>query len=111
MKFEFLPVFQKEFDRLKKKYRSLTQDLEEFKKVISLNPLGNSKHFDIITRSESCIVLKARFFCKYLKGSSLRIVYSYREAQECIEYIEIYFKGDKGTEDKGRIREYMKNLS
>lgn len=107
--FNELPEFQKEFKRLGKKYKSLSDDLQEFCNVVSVVPLGNSKHFNVITQTELFCVVKARLFCRYLKGTSLRIVYSYFEQKQRIEFIELYFKGDKENEDRERIKEYLKN--
>ncbi|MFZ5365154.1 MAG: hypothetical protein ACOZBH_03080 [Patescibacteria group bacterium] len=107
--FNELPEFQKEFKRLGKKYKSLPDDLQEFCNVVSVVPLGNSKHFNIITQTKLFCIIKARLFCRYLKGTSLRIIYSYFEQKQCIEFIELYFKGDKETEDRDRIKEYLKN--
>ena len=107
MNFNELPEFQKELKRLGKKYKSLSDDLQEFCSVVSAVPLGNSKHFNVITQTEALHVVKARLFCKYLKGSSLRIVYSYFEQEQRIEFIELYFKGDKENEDKERIKRYL----
>mgnify|MGYP001586905991 CR=1 FL=1 len=91
-----------------KKYRSLSDDLIEFKRIISAIPLGNSKHFNVIIKTEVRIIIKARLFCRYLKGSSLRVVYAFH-CQSCkIDFIEIYFKGEKENEDYGRIKEYLK---
>ena len=109
MNFNELPEFQKEFKRLGKKYKSLPDDLQEFCNVISVIPLGNSKHFHVIAQTELFCVVKARLFCRYLKGTSLRIVYSYFKQKQCIEFIELYFKGDKGNENCERIKEYLKN--
>lgn len=109
MTFEASPAFTKEFQRLVKKYRSLPDDLEEFKRVLVIQPLGNSKHFNVIIRNEDVSILKARLFCRYLKGSSLRIIYVYSQKKMTIQFIEIYFKGDKENEDRERIREYLKN--
>ena len=109
MKFNELPEFQKELKRLYKKYKSLSDDLQEFRSVLSVVPLGNSKHFDIITQTEVLHIIKARLFCKCLKGSSLRIIYSYFEQEQRVEFIELYFKGDKESEDRERIRGYLKN--
>lgn len=104
-----LPEFSKEFKRFSKKYKSLPDDLIEFKRVVEVAPLGNSKHFSVITRSEQCVIIKARLFCRYLKGSSLRIIYAYYIAAAKVEFIEIYFKGEKENEDRERIKEYLKN--
>jgi len=109
MNFDELPEFQKEFKWLAKKYKSLFQDLEEFKRVVTVAPIGNSKHFNVITKNEQCAIVKARLFCRYLKGSSLRIIYSYKESRAAIEFIEMYFKGEKENEDRERIKEYLKN--
>jgi hypothetical protein len=41
--------------------------------------------------------------------SGIRVIYAYFEKQDKIELVEIYFKGDKETEDKKRIlRHYGK---
>ncbi len=109
MNFDELPEFQKELKRFAKKYKSLPADLQEFCNVISAVPLGNSKHFNVITQTEIFCVVKARLFCRYLKRTSLRIIYSYFEQEQRIEFIELYFKGDKENEDHERIKEYLKN--
>ncbi|MDP3051879.1 MAG: hypothetical protein Q8N42_00030 [bacterium] len=109
MNFDEQPDFSKEFVRLAKRYRSLPDDIEEFKKVLIARPLGAGKHFNVITKTEAVIVVKARLFCKYLKGASFRIVYAYHEAASRFEFIEIYFKGEKESEDRERIKEYLKN--
>jgi len=48
-----------------------------------------------------------KFACRSLKGkgsqSGLRLIYAYYEEQDKIELIEIYYKGDKETEDRERI--------
>lgn len=109
MNFDELSEFQNEFRRLGKKYKSLPDDLQEFCNVVSAIPLGNTKHFNVITQTDVCYIVKARLFCRYLKGSSLRIVYAYFEKEKRIEFIELYFKGDKQNEDRDRIKAYLKN--
>ena len=108
MNFDELPEFTKECKRFARRYKSLSGDLQEFKNVVSVVPLGNSKHFNIVTQTESVKIVKARFFCRYLKGSSLRVIYSYIEKEKKVEFIEMYFKGDKENEDRERIRRYLK---
>jgi len=46
---------------------------------------------------------------RYLKGSSLRIIYGYRKENDSVDFIELYFKGEKENEDRDRIREYLKS--
>jgi len=108
MNFDELPEFTKECKRFARRYKSLSGDLQEFKNVVSVVPLGNSKHFNIVTQTESVKIVKARLFCRYLKGSSLRVIYSYIEEEKKVEFIEMYFKGDKENEDRERIRRYLK---
>lgn len=107
MHFNELSEFSKEFKQLFKKYLSLAGDLDEFKRIVAEIPLGTGKHFNIITRSGGMVVVKARLFCKYLKGSSLRVIYSYIKQTETIEFIELYFKGNKENEDRERIKRYL----
>ena len=109
MKFNELPKFKKDFKKFCVKYKSLPNDFQVFREIISVVPLGNSKHFNVITRNDFSCIVKARLFCKYLKGSSFRIVYSYFEQEQQVEFIELYFKGDKENEDHERIEEYLKN--
>ncbi|MDY6827300.1 MAG: hypothetical protein SVV67_09060 [Bacillota bacterium] len=109
MNFNKLPEFQKELKRHGKKYKSLPDDLQEFCRVVSIIPFGNSKHFKIIVQHEIFYIIKARLFCRYLKGDSLHIIYSYFEQEQRIEFIELYFKGDKENENRERIKEYLKN--
>ncbi|MFH2021797.1 MAG: hypothetical protein ABIJ33_00740 [Patescibacteria group bacterium] len=109
MNFDELPEFTKESKRLGKKYRSLPKDLTEFKRVVEAMPLGNRKHFNVITQNHIVSIVKARLFCRYLKGSSLRIIYAFFKHHQRIEFIELYFKGNKANEDRGRIKEYLAN--
>ncbi|MDO9464576.1 MAG: hypothetical protein Q7J67_04685 [bacterium] len=107
MRFNETLEFTKEFKRLAKKYRSLPDDLAEFKRVLAVVPLGNSKHFNVITKNEQCVIVKARLFCRYLKGSSLRIIYAFHCQSDKVDFIELYFKGDKENEGRERIKEYL----
>ena len=107
-KFDERPKFTREFKQLARKYRSLPEDLEEFKRVIEVQPLGTGKHFNVITRTDTITIVKARLFCKYLKGSSLRIIYAVYSDRSHFEFIEIYFKGDKENEDRERIEDFLK---
>ncbi len=110
MNYKELPEFSKEFKKLAGKYRSLGKDLETFKKLLDSEPLGTGKHFAVLTVVGGIKIVKARLFCQSLRGSSLRIIYSYNGAEiEFIEFIELYFKGNKEAEDKDRIKEYLKD--
>jgi len=115
MNYSSTQEFKNDFKKLSKKFRTLDDDLIEFKKVLNASPLGIGKHFSIITRSGSIYIIKARFFCKSLKKKDLRIIYAYIEERQTvemidIEFIEVYFKGGKENEDRERIKEYLKNV-
>ena len=75
MHFNEIPEFSKELKQLSKKHLSLAGDLDEFKRIVTAIPLGTGKHFHVIARGGG--LYKGAIFCRYLKGSSLRIIYSY----------------------------------
>jgi len=113
--FKSTAEFQKDLKKLSKKFRSLDEDLTEFKKVLNEAPLGIGKHFNVIIKTDSVYIVKARFFCRSLKRKDLRVIYAYIEKHQTIEmvgieFIEIYFKGEKENEDRERIKNYLKSL-
>lgn len=114
MNFEYTREFLKDFKKLSNKFKTLENDLAEFKKILFESPLGIGKHFNVITKSGQVYIIKARFFCQSLKKKDLRIIYAYIENKAIIEmtgieFIELYFKGNKKNEDRERIKEYLKN--
>lgn len=111
MNFNELPEFSKEFKKLLKKYKTLEMDLEVFKKDIVEVDLSGNKNFAILHQNEQLLIIKARFFCRYLKGKTLRLICAYYSEQKIIEFIEIYFKGNKKNENRERIKEYLKNCN
>jgi mRNA-degrading endonuclease RelE of RelBE toxin-antitoxin system len=110
MNFSETSEFSKDLKRLVKKYRSLPEDLEEFKKIVASIPLGTSKHFAVLHQQEDVRIIKARLFCRYLKGSSLRIVYAYHEQEGRVVFIELYFKGENEIEDQVRVRQFLDEI-
>lgn len=108
-----LTEFKKDFKKLTKRFKTLDDDIETFiniqlklthklgvdnKGVVHISGLG----------IEIPKIYKAKkFACKALKGrggmSGIRIIYAYYEKEDIIEFIEIYYKGDKANEDKQRI--------
>lgn len=115
MNFKCTQEFEKDFKGLSKKLRSLDEDLIEFKKVLNEAPLGIGKHFKVITKIGHAHIIKARFFCKSLKKKDLRIIYAYIKDHQTVEiisidFIEMYFKGEKENEDRERIKVYLKHF-
>ena len=93
--------FEKDFNKLEKKFRTLKSDLITFisnqlklthklkidnKGVIKISNLG----------IEYPIIYKARKFpCRALKGkgafSGIRVIYAYYAKEDIIEFVEIYY--------------------
>jgi mRNA-degrading endonuclease RelE of RelBE toxin-antitoxin system len=112
-KMSHVPEFEKDLKKLVKRFSSLEDDLRMFVKV-ALNAFHkqniDSKAIfyisDLGIRSPKIFKAK-KFACKALKGkgaqSGIRVIYAYHEEEEWIEFIEIYYKGDKENEDRERI--------
>jgi mRNA-degrading endonuclease RelE of RelBE toxin-antitoxin system len=116
-----LPEFEKDFKRLLKKLGTLEEDLQVFieKQLNLLHKLGQD--------NRGCVrisgldipyphIYKARkFACKSLKGkgaaSGIRVIYAYYPQEDIIEFIEIYYKGEKANEDRKRILQKYKQGS
>ena len=106
--FKETPEFQKEYKKLLKKYRLLNTSIDRLKDVLIRYPLGkNAKNYPIVKRSQDVCIIKAKIACPGLRGLSIRIVYAYFEDQNHIEFLEIYFKGDKTNHNIKRIEQYM----
>lgn len=110
MSFSETDEFSKDLRRLSRKYKSLPDDLLEFKQVVATIPLGSSKHFNVLTKTEQVTIVKARLFCKYLKGSSLRIIYAFHTEISKIVFIQVYPKNEQENEDRERIKDYLKEF-
>jgi len=108
-----LSEFEKDFKKLSKKFRTLEEDLELFIKTqLHLFHNLNVDNKGILRITDLGIdypeIYKARkFACRSLKGkgvaSGIRIIYAYYEKEDKIEFIEIYYKGDKENESRKRI--------
>lgn len=113
-----LPEFDKDLKKLKR-FRTLKDDLDIFteKQLQLFHKLGIDNKGIVQISSlgiEYPKIYKARkFACRSLKGkgsaSGIRVIYAYFEDRDCVEFIKIYYKGDKENEDRERIlRHYNK---
>lgn len=112
--------FKKDLKKLLKKYRSLVSDLEVAKRdaieLFHLKRIDNQSIFPIpgFCTEEILICKIKKFACKALKGrgsrSGIRIVYSFFVKTFKVEFIEIYYKGNQGLEDRERINDYLINI-
>jgi len=113
-----LTEFEKDFKKLRKRFRTLDEDLKVFieKQLKLFHKLGIDNK-GCVRMSDLGIsypeIYKARkFACRSLKGkgaaSGIRITYAYYSNDDIIEFIEIYYKGDKANEDRHRILQRYK---
>ena len=112
---EWLPCFEKDFEKLLKKFRTLKEDLETFIKY-QLEPFHlldqdnqGIKQISNLGIVEPKIYKARKFTSRSLKGkgvqSGIRVIYAYFEGKNKIELIEIYYKSDKELENRNRIKE------
>jgi hypothetical protein len=112
MEFSYLLEFEKDFEKLLKKYLSLEEDLSILMQLLDKYPKGFSPIiFPISDLGIKTKIFKVRKFrCKSLKGSGsnsgIRIIYALFEEEQKIEFIEIYFKGNQTNHNKERILKY-----
>ena len=111
--FETAPEFEKDLKKLKKRYRSIVDDLEVVKKaaigIYHINGIDNNSIFPILSyRNSEVISYKVKKFAsKSFKGkgakSGLRLIYIFLPKENRIILVEIYYKGNKPDEDKERL--------
>ncbi len=109
MIFEELIEFQKDLKNLLKKYRTLYDDLNVVKQVLTTAPDARPPFSFRIDNLglETCVIKVKKIACKAIKGrgvnSGLRLFYAHFEAEQKITFIELYHKNDKENEDRERI--------
>jgi mRNA-degrading endonuclease RelE of RelBE toxin-antitoxin system len=117
-KISHVPEFEKDLKKLVKRFSSLEDDLRMFVKV-ALNAFHKQKidsnaifHISNLGIRSPKIFKAKKFACKALKGkgaqSGIRIIYAYDEKEDWIEFIEIYYKGDKESEDRERLKNHYR---
>lgn len=109
-RFNRLPAFEREYRHLERRYRTLPSDIVVFESVLVEFPTGRGAKFVTLHTEPHCTVIKARLSCRTLRNSSLRIIYAWHPDTKVFVYLEIYYKGDKESEDRERIREYLQSL-
>ncbi|KKS06264.1 MAG: hypothetical protein A2418_00355 [Candidatus Brennerbacteria bacterium RIFOXYC1_FULL_41_11] len=111
--------FRKDLKQLCKKYKTLEEDLGIAKRnaieLYHAKRIDNQSVFPIpgfCTETVQIYKIK-KIACKSLKGrgakSGIRIIYAFDNDKFKVEFIEIYFKGEKINENQERIKEYLKN--
>ncbi len=109
MIFEELTEFKKDLKNLLKKYRTLNDDLDVVKQVLTTAPEERPPFSFRIDNLglETCVIKVKKIACKALKGrgvnTGLRLIYAYFKSESKIVFVELYHKNDKENEDKQRI--------
>lgn len=114
-----LPEFERDLKKLLKRFKTLEEDLKIFvEKQLNLYHKLKKDNKGIFPMTGLSIeypgIFKAKkFACRSLKGkgvhSGIRVIYSYFQDEDRIEMIEMYYKGDKKSEDRDRIwRQYKR---
>jgi len=109
MTFDELVEFQEDLKNLRKKYRTLNDDLNVVKKVLEVFPDERPPFSFRIDNLglRTCIIKVKKIACKALKGrgvnSGFRLIYAHFEKEQKITFIELYHKKDKENEDRERI--------
>jgi len=111
-----MPEFKKDVKKLARRFPTLKEDLQVFiKRQLKTShklKIDNKGVFQIpeLGINYPKIYKAKKFACKSLKGkgvfSGIRVIYAYWEKENVIEFIEIYYKGDKENEDRERILKY-----
>ena len=115
----YLPEFEKDKKKLLKRFRTLDDDLNTFIEVQLklLHKLGiDNNSCELIENlgiTSPKLYKVKKFACRALKGkgvqSGIRIIYAYFENDNRIEFVEMYYKGDKENEERERIfKKYRK---
>ena len=113
MIFEELIEFKKDLKNLLKRYRTLEDDLEVLKKVLTASPDARPPFsFRIENLAiDNCVIKVKKLACKALKGrgvnTGLRLVYAHFKDERKIVFIELYHKNDKENEDRKRILQHF----
>jgi hypothetical protein len=114
-----LPEFDKDIKKLKKKHRTLEEDLRRFLLAqvymhhIDKHEVKGLYRIPGLGIKEPKIYKATRFSCQSLGGGSnsgIRVIYAYTEKEndrDKLILIEIYYKGDKGNENRDRIKKYF----
>lgn len=120
IKYISLAEFEKDFKALQKRYRTLTEDFETFKKFTI------ETFYEMNVPSAAFLPIEGfcgknytankvrKFACKSLPGrgnqSGIRIIFVWRKETRTVTFVEIYFKGDKSEENRKRLKEFIDRL-
>ncbi|MCL1971386.1 MAG: hypothetical protein FWG57_00125 [Endomicrobia bacterium] len=120
IQYNTLPVFDKDFKKLKKKYNTLDKDFEIMKRsvievyhlkniptpaVVKIEGFCSDKYDSMKVRKFSCMAMKGKG-----SASGIRVIYVFEEGSYKVTFVEIYYKGNKENEDRERLREFLSSF-
>ena len=112
--------FKKDFKKLLKKYKTLEDDFKLMKKttieLYHINNINNNSVY-LCEGQQNCEKIKIykikKIACKSLKNmgcnTGLRIIYSYFEEKNEVEFIQFYHKNESKNEDRNLIKQYIED--
>ena len=110
VKIEKLSEFEKDLKQLRKKYKTIDDDISIVEQVITVAPSARppfSFHIDNLGL-ETCVIKVRKIASKSFKGrgamSGFRLIYAHFEQENRVVFIELYHKSSKEVEDKERIK-------
>ncbi len=114
VKIERLAEFEKDLKQLRKKYKTIDDDISIVERVISVEPSARPPFsFQIDNLGlETCVIKVRKIASKSFKGrgamSGFRLIYAHFEQENRVVFIELYHKNNKDIEDRDRIKENFK---
>lgn len=109
VKIEKLVEFEKDLKQLRKKYKTLDDDIAIVECVISVEPSARppfSYQIDNLGL-ETCVIKVRKIASRSFKGrgamSGFRLIYAHFEKEDRVVFIELYHKNSKEVEDRDRI--------
>ncbi|MGB7532523.1 MAG: hypothetical protein WA977_06040 [Halobacteriota archaeon] len=114
--FEEILEFSKDLQKMHKKFRTIYDDLEAFKKALASdlpNHLSGTVQISNLGQDVKDPIYKVRHFrCKTLKGkgsrSGIRVIYAYQQDKDKVTLIEVYHKSKQENENRERILKYKR---
>jgi len=110
MRFDQLNEYDKDLKRLLKKYRTLENDIDSVKDVLTVRP-NASPPFSFQIEGlgiSTCVIKVKKLASDSFKGrgvnSGFRLIYAYFPEKGKIIFVELYHKNEKDNEDRMRIK-------
>ncbi len=114
VKIERLAEFEKDLKQLRKKYKTIDDDISIVERVITVEPTARPPFsFKIDNLGlETCVIKVRKIASRSFKGkgamSGFRLIYAHFEQVDRVVFIELYHKSNKEVEDRDRIKANFK---